>query len=256
MPQKKWYILIDDDTYLLNGSLELLLQHLDPAESHYIGNAVGDYKARFAHGGSAVVLSHAAMRRIFISHPQIVAAAHLESLDSSWGDKLIATTAMKSGVYLEERYARHFNGEPPRATRIRPDRFCAPLVSFHKIPVSEMPEVARTFMHSSPATVSWLDVWGTYDAPPFAKFLDEPVRLGWDHVGARDEAVKTSTNVKTAAACLAICLRRTASCLAWAWDTEAQLCHISPWMVVGVPSKGLSSGINAQRAAKLAAKCV
>lgn len=256
MPHMKWYVLLDDDTYLINSSLELLLQHLDPSEPHYLGNAVGDYRARFAHGGSAVVLSHAAMRRLFVTSPQIVAAAHMESLDASWGDKLIATTAMKTGVYLDEDYARHFNGEPPRGTRIRADRFCAPLVSFHKMPAAEMTDVARTFGVAHAPAVSWLDVWRIYHAPPFDMFLNDPVRPDWDHVGKLGEETMTTTDVKTVAACVSICNRRAASCLAWTWDADANLCHVSPWMVVGEAAKGWSSGINARRAARLAAKCV
>jgi hypothetical protein len=52
-------------------------------------------------------------------------------LTETFGDKLVASMAMKAGIYLEERYAIHFNGEPPRETRIKADRFCAPIASFH-----------------------------------------------------------------------------------------------------------------------------
>jgi hypothetical protein len=76
---------------------------IGPSVPNYIGNAVGDYKARFTHGGSAVVFSQAAMNQIFIQNAEAVLVAHLESLDARWGDKLIATAAMKSGIYLKER---------------------------------------------------------------------------------------------------------------------------------------------------------
>lgn len=255
MPHKKWYILADDDTYLLNHSLELILQHLDPSIPHYIGNAVGDYKARFAHGGSAVVLSQAAMRRIFVDNSRIVAAAHLESLESQWGDKLIATTAMKTGIYLDERYDRHFNGEAPRLTRIRADRFCVPIVSFHKMSATEMTRVAARFRDAASA-VSWLDVWRIYNAPAFEAFLANPIRAEWDHVGRLDEETMTTTHVNSDNACLDLCHKYGMTCLAWTWDAEKLLCHISPWMVVGESVSGLSSGINARRAMRLAGKCV
>ncbi|OTA02204.1 hypothetical protein A9Z42_0025660 [Trichoderma parareesei] len=32
MPQKKWYTILDDDTFLIGPSLHLLLSHLDPAK--------------------------------------------------------------------------------------------------------------------------------------------------------------------------------------------------------------------------------
>jgi hypothetical protein len=254
MPRKKWYVLADDDTYLVNPSLELVLGHLDPFVPHYIGNAVGDYRARFAHGGSAVVLSQAAMHRIFVGNPRIVAAAHLESLEAKWGDKLIATTAMKTGVYLDERFDRYFNGEAPRVTRIRPDRFCAPIVSFHKMSPDEVTEVARTFKDTV-SPVRWFDIWKIYNAPAIEKFLENPIRPDWDHVGRLDEATMTSLGVKSGEKCMEICSKST-TCLAWTWDKEESLCHVSPWMIVGEAAKGKASGINAKRAARLAAECV
>lgn len=73
MPSKSWYITLDDDTYILNSSLKSTLGHLDPSVPYYIGNAVGDYRARFVHGGSAVIFSQAAMDSIFIQNPTVVA---------------------------------------------------------------------------------------------------------------------------------------------------------------------------------------
>ncbi|UKZ63187.1 uncharacterized protein TrAtP1_004417 [Trichoderma atroviride] len=84
MPSKKWYVILDDDTFLIGPSLYLLLSHLDPARSWYIGNAVGDYKTRFAHGGSGILLSGDAVRRLF-DRPDIVAQSYINSLDETWG---------------------------------------------------------------------------------------------------------------------------------------------------------------------------
>ncbi|KAJ8059841.1 hypothetical protein OCU04_011471 [Sclerotinia nivalis] len=160
MPSKKWYVMLDDDTYILNGSLKTILGHLNPSLSYYIGNAIGDYKARFAHGGSAVVFSQEAMHRIVDQNPSVVAKAHLESLDARWGDKLIATTAMKCGIYLDERYNYYFNGEAPQITRIRGDRFCAPLISFHKMSPAQMREIGRTFKISVTSCLG--SIYGRY----------------------------------------------------------------------------------------------
>ena len=91
MPDKKWYLIVDDDTYLVEQSLRMLLEYLDPNVPHYVSNAVGDYRARFAHGGSGVVLPQAAVRRL-LAHPEVVTAAHRQSLDEIWGDRLLATT--------------------------------------------------------------------------------------------------------------------------------------------------------------------
>lgn len=254
MPHKKWYIMLDDDTYLLNPSLQVILGHLDPTVPHYIGNAVGDYKGRFAHGGSAIVFSQAAMHRLFTQNPNVVSTAHLESLTANWGDKLTATTAMKVGIYLEERYNRYFNGEPPRQTRIRGDRFCVPIVSFHKMSPSQMMEVGRTFKNIA-KPVLWIDLWNIYKAPTFDAFLNDPVRSKWDHVGRLDESTMSINNVETKDACLNFCHFHASTCLAWTWEAENNTCHISPWMTVGDGADSKFSGPNVPRARRLLSEC-
>lgn len=253
MPDKKWYVLLDDDSYLLDASLEAILSNLDPLHPYYIGNAIGDYKARFAHGGSAVVFSQAAMYRIFVQNTDVVTRAHLESLDSNWGDKIIATTAMKTGIYLEERYGRNFNGEPPLLTRIRSDRFCTPIASFHKLSPLQMQDVGKVF-NSATKPVSWIDIWEIYKAPNFESFLETPARTDWDHVGGSGGTTSTQ-NVATKEACLNICLRHSSKCLAWTWEAESKTCHFSSWMIIGDRSTGKFSGINAKRAMALSRKC-
>jgi hypothetical protein len=104
LPNKKWYVILDDDTYILEPSLKLLVEHLDSSIPHYIGNAIGGYYiTRFAHGGSAIVISQAAMRKVFVQNSQFISAFNDESLSAGWGDALVAGTMMKSGIYLEER---------------------------------------------------------------------------------------------------------------------------------------------------------
>ncbi|KAM3068456.1 hypothetical protein ACMFMG_009597 [Clarireedia jacksonii] len=253
MPSKRWYIILDDDTYILDASLKLILRHLDPSRPHYIGNAIGSYKMRFAYGGSGVILSQAAMRWVFIDNPRVVAKAHLESLDAHWADKLIATTAMKSGIYLDEKYNRHFNGEAPQATRIQDDRFCLPIISFHNMTLAQVSEMKILFKDKK--TVLWIDLWNIYAMPNLETYLADPFRSDWDHVGGLDEATMTTKNIKTKEDCLRLCHFHSSTCLAWTWEAEKMVCHIAPWMVVGYPTNGKVSGINAPRAIHLSNKC-
>ncbi|KAE8149387.1 hypothetical protein BDV25DRAFT_2876 [Aspergillus avenaceus] len=253
MPDKKWYIMADDDTYIMQPALELLLEHLDPAVPYYVGNAVGDYKGRFAHGGSSVILSQAAMRKLF-SHPKVVSSAHLESLGETWGDRLLATTLMKVGIYLNEDYMIFFNGGPPRATRVTEGRLCVPIVSFHKLSPSEMVNVGRRFNHNN-ELILWIDLWDIYAAPS----LDSPIlktgRENWDHVGTLDETTMTVHKIPSAQDCVKICHRHWKSCLAWTWESEHQNCHISNWLIPGDRAEGKTSGINVPRTKDLVRKC-
>lgn len=159
-PSKRWYILADDDTYLVRSSLLPLLSHLDSSEPHYLGNAVGDFRARFAHGGSSVVLSQGAMRALLLENPKKLARGQVESLDEIWGDRLLAKALIRVGVFLEEKYSRLFNGEGPKHSRVREDRLCSPVVAFHGLANGEeMLDTGRHFGNVS-SPVLWGDLWG------------------------------------------------------------------------------------------------
>lgn len=158
-PTKKWYILADDDSYLVRTSLLPLLSHLDSSEAHYLGNAVGDFKTRFAHGGSSVVLSQGAMRKLIVENPRKLALGQVESLDEVWGDRLLARALIRVGVFLEEKYSRLFNGEGPRQSQVRTDRLCSPVVAFHGLAKGEDMLQAGRWFGNSTGVVFWGDLW-------------------------------------------------------------------------------------------------
>ncbi len=282
LPGKDWYLLLDDDTFVVPASLRLLLAHLDPAVPYYLGNAVGDFRGRFAHGGSAVILSRAALALLFgeadtgrswlkmggsRSSPPggsgssssgsssgsnkasstaaakaptnpLIRQAYIDSITETWGDKLLATTLLKVGVYLDERYARLFNGARPRAARITADRFCVPLVSFHALAApAEMRAVGRLFegldgpgdgvggaggghpnRHNASTLapgLTWGDLWALYGRPTVAALQRHPVYRGHDFVGkpgddSSSSALVTTTteHVTSAEACRTLCVGR------------------------------------------------
>ncbi|KAK4040005.1 glycosyltransferase [Parachaetomium inaequale] len=254
-PHKRWYLLVDDDTFIIQPSLKPLLEHLDPEQPHYLGNAVGDFKARFAHGGSAVILSHAAMRALIVNQRSL-ASIYVDSLDETWGDRLLAKALLKIGIYLDETYSHLFNGEPPLLSKIRADRLCSPLVSFHKLPSpSAMREVGDYFRNVS-KPVMWDDLWEIYGQTPPWRLKDAGLRHNWDHVGEPDESTLTIRNVKTAEECEKHFNRRSRASLAWSWDSKTGSCHISHWMIVGKEVAGHVSAVNIPRARSLETNCI
>ncbi|KAL6868604.1 glycosyltransferase family 31 protein [Trichoderma novae-zelandiae] len=255
MPQKKWYIILDDDTFLIGPSLHLLLSHLDPARAQYIGNAVGDYKSRFAHGGSGIVLSHEAMRRLFNS-PGIVAQSYVDSLDETWGDRLVGVTLIKLGIYLDERYGHYFNGEPPAMARIRGDRFCSPIVSLHGLRRPGAMEAVSQALSDRQQPVLWADLWQLFAAHSLDSAGREPVRQMRDYVGPAGDDTTTWESIASAEACSSKCWD-SKGCLAWTFGTETRACRTSPWMVIG-DSGGVEteqSGLNWQAVESLVQHC-
>ncbi|ROW12437.1 hypothetical protein VMCG_00759 [Cytospora schulzeri] len=187
MPRKKWFILLDDDTYLIQPSLNTLLGHLDPSKPYYIGNAVGDYRQRFAHGGSSITLSRATMQKLFAGrNHRMLTRARRASATETWGDRLLADALLQLGIHIEEGTSRFFNGEQPWASRLRSDRFCAPVSTFHRLTAEEMAGVGRVF-RKAVDPVLWVDLWDIFHGPSFATYEATPLRRGWDHVGRLDE---------------------------------------------------------------------
>lgn len=255
LPDRKWYIMVDDDTYLVQGSLRAMLDRLDPTVPAYLGNGVGDFKGRFAHGGSAVIISGAAMSLLFDHNRDLLPAAYVSSLTETWGDKLVATTFQKLGVYLDERFSHFFNGESPSITRIRADRLCSPIISFHGLARPEqMAEVGKQFRHVR-GLVTWGHLWKLYGRPDMQEYMSDPIRPDADHVGRLDEATMDISDVDSAEQCLAKCNEHYKTCLAWTWDPMDKECHVSPWIIIGLVTPGKFSGVNAARVLHLAGQC-
>lgn len=59
MPDRKWFILVDDDTYLIYPSLNFILGHFDPSVLYCKCNGCGsDCPYPFGRGALFVVISH------------------------------------------------------------------------------------------------------------------------------------------------------------------------------------------------------
>ncbi|KAK6819355.1 hypothetical protein PG987_015838 [Apiospora arundinis] len=242
-PKVKWYILVDDDTYLVRPSLEQFLGHLDSRKAQYVGNAVGAWNGRFAHGGSAIVVSRPALAQLFAGHPDVVEWAYVRSLTASLGDNLVTKTFHKTGLYLIEGYSRFFNGEPPVSTKIRYDRLCDPIISFHHIKDPEAMMSVHDLFVKTTTPPRWLDTWRLKGAPTIQQLEKQPIIQDWDHVGGLDEYT-TSGKADSIEACQAKCNKKWGPCLAWTYIPETKVCNTSPWMTVGDTQVGRSTGIN------------
>ncbi|KAH8889482.1 family 31 glycosyltransferase [Thozetella sp. PMI_491] len=255
MPGRKWYVMLDDDTYILKPNLRAMLGQLDPSKPLYLGNPVGDFKGRFAHGGSSIVLSGAVMRLLFDDNAPLVSEAYARSVEETWGDKLVATTLMKIGVYLDERHGRFFNGERPRIARIAADRFCSPIVAFHGLADTRQMTETMDFFSAIQQPLVWSELWNVYDQTNFNLLESEPIMQGEDHVGRTDESSTTVLGVNAAVKCADLCEQRHDACLAWTWDKATESCHMSPWMIVGEEKTGFASGLNVALVMRLLSQC-
>lgn len=242
----------------MKSSIVQILSHLDPAKDQYIGNAIGDYRGRFAHGGSAIAISGRTLQHL-IDHPDVIQDAKIRAMTETWGDKLVATTLMKLGIYLNEQFTSFFNGEGPRATKITADNFCLPVASFHGLSdPNKMHDFGELFKlrQDMNKMIFYNGVWSTYQQPDIRFFGRQPVQPGsHDHVGKPDGPVTTLENVSNAMACVKHCDQPWNGCLAWTWEERTLKCHLAPYAMVGEPVQGKQSGLHYPRAKDINDRC-
>ncbi|PVH79205.1 glycosyltransferase family 31 protein [Cadophora sp. DSE1049] len=269
LPSKSWCLLTDDDSYTHTPSLLSILSTLSPLKSHYIGNAIGAYTCRFAHGGSGIVFSSTALRTIFPSPnttsksqtktPKLLTQAKINSLTSPFGDLLIAELAMQNGIYVKEDYGLHFNGESPRRTKISEQRGCVTLVGFHKMGVEEMKQTGEIFGNGRGMSrvLRWWDTWGTFGKDLMRLKLKPgshvDVREAWDYVGSISDQ-HPRIEMAEEMACMELCSKEK-GCLAWTWEKWGKKCVVSDKFTVGYERGDAFSGLDIERIGRLAKKC-
>lgn len=67
-PDMDWYLHIDTDTYVIWPSLVAWLEQLDSSKESFLGSLSYIDNLPFAHGGSGMLMSGAAMRNFAVTH--------------------------------------------------------------------------------------------------------------------------------------------------------------------------------------------
>lgn len=71
-PDREWYVFLEADTYLSIPTLQRWLAKFDPRKKWYLGNSVRMWEHStelyFAHGGSGIVMSGAAVKDLTVTH--------------------------------------------------------------------------------------------------------------------------------------------------------------------------------------------
>jgi len=110
-PNAKWYMMVDDDTYVFLSNLKQRLSYLDPEEKLYLGESwpiptqcfPNWLNARFAHGGAGIILSRAAMKAFMENYDNCVNSFD----DCHAGDVRLALCLNNVGVRLNRSERKH-----------------------------------------------------------------------------------------------------------------------------------------------------
>lgn len=165
-----WFVIADDDSYIISQSLGALLRQLDSNERLYIGSKskvlghlaeTGRYAAKmkikdpnselsqtFAHGGSGIVLSRGLVESLFMDkhyNPKLIQHYSEVATESSSGDALLGFVIREElGVTCNENVPVNlvdpdpFPGESVFDTDVPMNTICQHLLSFHDIKPEEV----------------------------------------------------------------------------------------------------------------------
>jgi len=142
-PDKKWYVFVEADTYVLWGTLLHWLNTLNSDEPHYHGNQMAISGDLFAHGGSGFVVSHKAMRMV-VDHFHEYHDSIEQFTDIHWaGDCVLGKAFRESGVPFTFSYPVLQTDHPGMIPYLTPEGkttddpkkrpWCFPAVSYHHL---------------------------------------------------------------------------------------------------------------------------
>lgn len=148
-PDLKWYIYIEDDTYIFLDNVLSWLANLSPDDPpSYYGAYSGTGNETFAQGGSGIAFSRSLMRTIFGATPDII--PNLQKYGNltatgCCGDMILGEVLRDYGVYVNQGgYGSvSWRPEPPWKTGFDERMWCAPVFTFHHLHQRDLAQLSQ-----------------------------------------------------------------------------------------------------------------
>ncbi|KAK4221128.1 hypothetical protein QBC38DRAFT_492698 [Podospora fimiseda] len=146
-PKAKWYIYMEDDTYLFLDNVLRYLNGFDWRQSHYLGSFAGKSDVVFAHGGAGFALSRGAWEKTFGKKEDLPGEYEKYTSEHCCGDQVLGYALRESGVKFGEnngdgKFTWGFNPIVHWRFGFSRWNWCVPLLSWHKV---HNRDVARYF---------------------------------------------------------------------------------------------------------------
>ncbi|KAF2453396.1 hypothetical protein BDY21DRAFT_366953 [Lineolata rhizophorae] len=251
MPAARWFVLVEADTYVVWPSLFDWLAGLDPDQAMYAGapTQIGD--VTFAHGGSGVVVSGPAMRRLVETVEADGVAAWEDVTTREWaGDCVLGKALGEAGVGLTWTWPLTQGRRPGSldygSAMWGRRAWCYPAVFYHHVDAREIEgfwEWEQEWYSRGLPRIRHSDVFADYIAPRLAT-APEPSRDDWDNRSDYAEAEGFQTHPANASSSDGGgCARRCADwdeCLQW--ELKGGTCFLAKVARLGNPVVGSSAG--------------
>ena len=145
-PNRKWYVYIEADTYLVQSNLRLWLDRLDASKPLYLGSPTYLNGEAFSHGGSGFILSGTSLSQ-FANGDEGVAARYDEMMQrESFGDFVLMRALKNKGIDFSAAWPM-LQAEKPSTIPFGPGpdngvrHWCQPIVTMHHITPDEASQI-------------------------------------------------------------------------------------------------------------------
>ncbi|KAH6892903.1 glycosyltransferase family 31 protein [Thelonectria olida] len=137
-PAAKWYIYMEDDSYLFMPNILAYLSTFDWREPHYLGSYAAKSDVVFAHGGAGFALSRGAWEKSFGRNKDMTEDYYQYTADHCCGDQVLGHALDNNGVKFGEnggdgKFTWGFNPLVHWMFAFSKHNWCYPLMSWHKV---------------------------------------------------------------------------------------------------------------------------
>jgi hypothetical protein len=131
-PNTKWFLFIEGDTAVFWANLLQWLNRLNPDDLIYSGSQNVWGGVTFAHGGSGVLLSRAAVKKLEESYTSHAEEWEKSTIEHCCGDSLLAKAIKDIGIEMTPSFPL-IQGEAPATIDWNARHMCAPSVTWHHV---------------------------------------------------------------------------------------------------------------------------
>lgn len=246
-PDAKWYVFIEDDTYLSFPNLLAYLSQFNPTKPYYIGKHLFINDIEFGYGGAGIVLSAPAAHSIAHKHAQSPTAYETFTASHWVGDCALGKVAEDTHIPLHRAFP-HFQGDSPATldpstSKIDRDLWCYPAISYHHVSppeISALWRFERRWHATHDGVLRHRDVFMQHVRPQIAASVpawdnlsDENEYNAHDHAASADPRERDAW--KSFEHCRALCEAQE-TCLQFSFDTGS--CGVSRTFRLGYAKPG------------------
>ncbi|KAF2401762.1 hypothetical protein EJ06DRAFT_528918 [Trichodelitschia bisporula] len=224
-PQKKWFVLVESDTYLSMANLMPWLAKLDSSQPIYAGAQVLINDIELAHSGSGMLISGAAVKKLAALADERMEVWEEAVGHTCCGDKILSMAFSEAGVRLTRAFPM-LQGETPFSLDWSNRHWCRAATTWHRMTPASIDllwqfERAWQGKHrdeANPPPMLFRDYFTTF---VLSVVRAAPNRTDWDNLSESwtitDDTKFGQYAYYSAEACRAACELRE-PCVQFAWE--------------------------------------